>query len=188
MGGHTPSVSYSTSKGVIATSRHMRRYRGLTQYDYPVANHWPEFAQNGKSGITLRHALSHGAGLYAARTILTAAEQLLDWEAAVAALAAAPAAHAPGRHHAYHAITYGHLIGELVRRVSGKPVPQFIREEIAEPLGLKDFIHRRARRRDSPRCAQHGGGRFPARGAGESPAHSKAPSRPSRAHEVLGAS
>ena len=136
----TPSVSYSTSKGVIATALHMCKDRGLLRYDEPVAKYWPEFAQNGKGDITIRQALTHTAGLYAARTILAHASDLLDWDTVIRALEAAPAAHGPGRHHAYHAITYGHLIGEIVHRVSGKPVPRFIREEIAEPLGLRQFF------------------------------------------------
>ncbi|MET0342599.1 MAG: serine hydrolase domain-containing protein [Polyangiales bacterium] len=168
----TPSVSYSTSKGVIATALHMCRDRGLIRYDDPVAKYWPEFAQNGKGGITVRQALSHGAGLYAARTILAQADQLLDWDATVEALAAAPAAHAPGRHHAYHAITYGHLIGELVRRVSGKPVPRFVREEIAEPLGLRAFFL--GAPDDAIAQAARNMVIAPGRTTGESPAHSKA--------------
>jgi CubicO group peptidase (beta-lactamase class C family) len=137
---HTPSVSYSTGKPIVATALHILKDRGLIRYDERVAKYWPEFAQNGKGAITVRQALSHAAGLYSVRTIVDHADVLLDWEATVHALERAQAAHAPGRFHAYHAVTYGHLIGELVRRVSGKPVPQFIQEEIAEPLGLPDFF------------------------------------------------
>jgi CubicO group peptidase (beta-lactamase class C family) len=135
----TPALSYSTGKGVVATALHILRDRGLVQYDAPVARYWPEFAQNGKGAITVRQALSHAAGLYATRTIVEDASVLLDWDATVKALERAPAAHAPGRYHAYHAVTYGHLIGEIVHRVSGKPVGQFVRDEIAAPLGLRDF-------------------------------------------------
>lgn len=135
----TPAISYSTGKPVVATALHILHDRGLVQYDVPVARYWPEFAQNGKGGITVRQALTHSAGLHSVRTIVEHADMLLDWDATVNALARAPAAHAPGRYHAYHALTYGHLIGEIVRRVSGKPVGQFVREEIAEPLGLRDF-------------------------------------------------
>jgi len=137
---HTPSVSYSTGKPAVALALHILKDRGLIRYDERVAKYWPEFAQNGKGEITVRQALSHAAGLYSVRTIVEHADVLLDWDATVHALERAPAAHAPGRFHAYHAVTYGHLIGELVRRVSGKPVPQFIQEEIAEPLGLVDFF------------------------------------------------
>ncbi|MET0284268.1 MAG: serine hydrolase domain-containing protein [Polyangiales bacterium] len=135
----TPAVSFSTGKPVVATALHILHDRGLVQYDKPVASYWPEFAQNGKGQITVRQALTHAAGLHSVRTIVEHADTLLDWDATVKALERAPAAHAPGRYHAYHALTYGHLIGEIVRRVSGKSVGQFVREEIAEPLGLKDF-------------------------------------------------
>jgi CubicO group peptidase (beta-lactamase class C family) len=135
----TPALSYSTGKAVVATALHILRDRGLVQYDAPVARYWPEFAQNGKGAITVRQALSHAAGLYATRTIVEDVSVLLDWDATIKALERAPAAHGPGRYHAYHAMTYGHLIGEIVQRVSGKSVGQFVRDEIAEPLGLRDF-------------------------------------------------
>jgi CubicO group peptidase (beta-lactamase class C family) len=137
---HTPAVSYSTGKPVVATCLHILRDRKLLQYDSPVAKYWPEFAQNGKGAITVRQALTHAAGLYEVRSIVEHADVLLDWDATVRALERAPAAHAPGRYHGYHALTYGHLIGEIVRRVSGRSVPQFIQEELAGPLGLRDFF------------------------------------------------
>lgn len=136
----TPSVSFSTTKGVASTALHMLVDRGQVHYDDPVAKYWPEFAQSGKERITLRHVLTHSAGLYDARRILAHAEDLLDWDKSCAALAQAKAAHAPGRHHAYHALTYGHLVGEVVRRVSGRPFSEFVASEIAGPLGLKDFF------------------------------------------------
>jgi CubicO group peptidase (beta-lactamase class C family) len=136
----TPSVSFSTTKGVASTALHILADRGLIRYDERVAHYWPEFAQNGKESITVRHVLNHSAGMYDARQTLENAESLFDWEKATAELARAPAAHAPGRYHAYHAMTYGHLVGELVRRVSGKSFADFIRDEIAVPLGLRDFF------------------------------------------------
>ena len=136
----TSSVSYSTSKGVTAAALHICKDRGLIRYDDPVAKYWPEFAQNGKGSITIRQALSHAAGLYDARTLVERAETLLDWDAMVRALALAPASHAPGRYHAYHALTYGYLVGEIVRRVAEKPFARFVREDIAQPLGLQDFF------------------------------------------------
>ena len=137
---HTPSVSYSCGKAVVATALHILRDRGLVQYDVPVAKYWPEFAQNGKANITVRQALTHSAGLYEVRNIVEHADVLLDWDATIHALERAPAAHAPGRYHGYHAVTYGHLLGEIIRRVSGKDVSSFIQTEIAEPLGLPDFF------------------------------------------------
>jgi CubicO group peptidase (beta-lactamase class C family) len=135
---HTPSVSFSTTKGVAATALHMLVDRNLVHYDEPVARYWPEFAQNGKQAITVRQVLNHSAGLYDVRGIASF-QELLDWDKAVAALARAPAAHEPGQHHGYHVMTHGHLVGELVRRASGKDFSRFVREEIAEPLGLSEF-------------------------------------------------
>jgi CubicO group peptidase (beta-lactamase class C family) len=134
----TTSVSFSTTKGVASTALHMLVDRGLVHYDEPVARYWPEFAQNGKAEISVRQLLSHSAGLYDVRNTL-GFEELMDWQRAVERLAGAPALHAPGRHHGYHAMTYGHLVGEVVQRVSGKPFSRFVREDIAEPLGLADF-------------------------------------------------
>lgn len=136
----TPSVSFSTTKGVASTALHILVDRGLVRYDERVAHYWPEFAQNGKDAITVRQVLNHSAGLYDARNTLEHAETLLDWDKTVSELARAAAAHAPGRYHAYHAMTYGHLVGEIVRRVSGKSLSDFVRAELAVPLGLHDFF------------------------------------------------
>jgi CubicO group peptidase (beta-lactamase class C family) len=137
---NTPAVSFSTTKGVTATALHVCRDRGLVDYDAPVSRYWPEFAQNGKAQITVRQVLTHASGLHDVRSIVEHAEVLLDWQATIDALAAAPAGHSPGRFNAYHALTYGHLVGEIVQRVSGIAFPRFIQENIAAPLGLKDFF------------------------------------------------
>lgn len=136
----TPSVSFSTTKGVASTALHMLADRGLVHYDSPVARYWPEFAQQGKQGITVRQVLNHSAGLYDVRSLIEHAEVLFDWDKTAEALARAPAAHEPGRYHGYHAITYGHLVGEIVRRVSGVSFGAFVSRELAEPLGLRDFF------------------------------------------------
>jgi CubicO group peptidase (beta-lactamase class C family) len=137
---HTPSVSFSTTKGVASTALHILADRDLVRYDEPVSRYWPEFAQQGKGAITVRQLLNHSAGLCDVRNVVEHADILLDWDKTIEALAQAKAAHAPGRFHAYHAITYGHLVGEIVRRVSKKPFSQFVDDEIAQPLGLKDFF------------------------------------------------
>jgi len=136
---HTASVSFSTAKGVAATALHIVKDRGLLHYDDAVARYWPEFAQKGKGSITIRHVLNHSAGLYDAFNVIERVDDLLDWDKTVAALAAAPPAHEPGRHHAYHALTFGHLVGEIVRRVTKQPFSQFIEEAIARPLELEEF-------------------------------------------------
>jgi len=137
---HTPSVSFSTTKGIASTALHILADRGLVRYDEPVATYWPEFAQAGKGAITVRQVLNHSAGMCDVRNVVEHVDILLDWDKTIDALAKAKAAHEPGRFHAYHAITYGHLVGEIVHRVSKKPLGNFVADEIAAPLGLKDFF------------------------------------------------
>jgi CubicO group peptidase (beta-lactamase class C family) len=132
----TLALSYSTSKGVVSTLMHMLVDRGLIDYDDPVSHYWPDFAQAGKEDITLRQLMCHEAGLYHIRTMVDHAHRMLDWEYMVEALADAIPIHKPGRAHGYHGFTYGWLIGELIQRVSGKPLAELIESEIAQPLGL----------------------------------------------------
>src|SRR5690606_14268738 len=136
----TPSLSFSTTKGVASIALHQCADRGLIDYDAPVARYWPEFAQASKGDIRVRHVLCHEAGVYDVRELLSDAHDMLDWERVVSALAAAAPAHAAGRYNAYHALTYGYLVGELVRRASGVHLRDFVRSELAEPLGL-DHLH-----------------------------------------------
>jgi CubicO group peptidase (beta-lactamase class C family) len=132
----TLAMCFSTTKGVAATAVHVIADRGEIDYDEPVATYWPEFAQNGKDGVTVRHVLSHSAGLHRLRSIIDNAERMLDWDHMAEALAAAPLAYEPGTSAGYHALTYGWLTGEIVRRVSGRPIDQFVQDEIAGPLDL----------------------------------------------------
>jgi CubicO group peptidase (beta-lactamase class C family) len=133
----TMAMSFSTTKGVTATALHVLADGGLVDYDAPVARYWPEFAANGKGAITVRHALSHRAGLYGLRRIIEHGEDMLDWERMVRALEQATPAHEPGAYPAYHGLTFGWLVGEIVRRVSGLSFSEFVRRELAEPLGLE---------------------------------------------------
>lgn len=132
----TTCVAYSTTKGVVATALHMLVDRGLIDYDAPVAHYWPEFAQSGKAAVTVRQVLCHRAGLFDMRSLISDARQMLDWEYMVSALAMAAPKPPPGHSTTYHALTWGYLVGELIRRVSGRHVPEFVRTEIAEPLAL----------------------------------------------------
>ena len=134
------SPSFSTTKGVASTLLHIMVDRGLLDYDDRVAEHWPEFAQGGKDEITVRQLLSHQAGLYAIRKYIDSAGRMVDWDHMVDVLARATPEHAPGERHGYHAWTFGWLVGELVRRSSGKPIGEFLASEIAKPLGL-DGLH-----------------------------------------------
>jgi len=132
----TLAMCFSTTKGVISTALHLLADRGQICYDAPVAAYWPQFAQHGKERVTVRHVLTHSAGLHQMRTLVDHAERMLDWEYMVAALERAEPAYEPGTRHGYHALTYGWLAGELIRRVSGRPVARFVADELARPLGL----------------------------------------------------
>jgi CubicO group peptidase (beta-lactamase class C family) len=132
----TVAMCFSTTKGVTSAAVHLLADQGQISYDAPVATYWPGFAQRGKERITVRHVLTHSAGLHRMRTLIDHASRMLDWEYMVAALEQAEPAYEPGSRHGYHALTYGWLAGELVRRVSGRPIAKFVEEELARPLGL----------------------------------------------------
>ncbi|MCX4976991.1 beta-lactamase family protein [Streptomyces sp. NBC_00554] len=128
---------WSTSKGPTALCAHILADRGLLDFDAPVAAYWPEFAAAGKESVLVRHLLSHRAGLSGLREPHTLA-QLLDWELTVERLAAQEPWWEPGSRSGYHAITFGHLVGEVVRRVSGLLPGAFLEREVTGPLGI-DF-------------------------------------------------
>lgn len=132
----TIAMCYSTTKGVVSLALHLQVEAGLIDYDQPVAEYWPEFAQNRKSSVTVRHLLSHSAGLHRLRTVIDDATEMLDWDHMVDALARQAPAYKPGTKTGYHAITYGWLVGELVRRVTGRDLADVVRDDIAAPLGL----------------------------------------------------
>lgn len=135
----TLTLVYSTTKGATAICAHMLAERGLVDLDSPVARYWPEFAQAGKEAVTVRHLLSHRAGLPAVDTHLSP-EQALAWGPAVEALAAQKPLWEPGTSHGYHALTYGWLVGEVIRRITGRSPGRFLAEEISGPLGLDLWI------------------------------------------------
>lgn len=135
----TLSVVWSSTKGAVALAAHMLVDRGQLDLYAPVARYWPEFAAQGKDCITVDMLLSHQAGLAALREPIPA-NGFCDWQAVVETLAAQKPLWEPGTRHGYHALTFGHLIGELVRRVSGRLPGQFLREEVMQPLGLDFYI------------------------------------------------
>jgi CubicO group peptidase (beta-lactamase class C family) len=124
---------YSTTKGISAIAAHRLVDEGLLDLDAPVARYWPEFAQNGKERLPVRFLLSHQAGLPAIAKPL-APETLYDWDEMTRLLAEQKPWWEPGTAHGYHAITFGWLVGELVRRIRGKRIGDVVREEIARPL------------------------------------------------------
>ncbi len=133
----TIGVVWSCTKGAVALCAGVLLARGLLDLDAPVARYWPEFAQAGKEAITLRMVLSHQAGLPALRQPVSPGS-LYDWDRFVALLAGETPFWEPGTRQGYQAFTFGHLVGEVVRRVSGKPLAAFFRDEVTGPLGL-DF-------------------------------------------------
>ncbi|WP_333737885.1 serine hydrolase domain-containing protein [Streptomyces sp. IBSBF 2806] len=128
---------WSTSKGPTALCAHILADRGLLDFDAPVAAYWPEFAAAGKERVLVRHLLSHRAGLAGLREPHSL-EQLYDWELTTARLAATEPWWEPGTRSGYHALTFGFLVGEVVRRVSGLRPGAFLEREVTGPLGV-DF-------------------------------------------------
>jgi CubicO group peptidase (beta-lactamase class C family) len=124
---------WSSTKGVVALAVQMLVDRGQLDLDAPVATYWPEFAAGGKAEIPVRYLLSHRAGLSGARIPL-AVEDLPDWDKVIAALEASEPWWTPGTASGYHALTFGYLVGEVIRRVSGRSVGRFVADEIAGPL------------------------------------------------------
>ncbi len=130
---------YSASKGIAALCAHRLVDQGKLDLDAPIARYWPEFAQAGKSELPVHLVLSHRAGLPAIKQPLPS-EALYDWDLMTTALAAQAPWWPPGSKHGYHALTFGYLVGELVRRITGKSLGTYLREEFAVPLGLDCFI------------------------------------------------
>lgn len=128
---------WSTTKTMTALCALMLADRGRIDFSAPVATYWPEFAQNGKEGVTVAHLMSHTAGLPTWREPVTR-QDLYDWSKVTRMLAEQAPRWEPGTQAGYHAITQGYLVGEVVRRVDGRSLGTFFREEIAEPLGA-DF-------------------------------------------------
>ncbi len=133
---NTIAVAYSTTKGLTATCMHLLVDRGLAAYDGPVAKYWPEFAANGKSGITIYHLLTHQAGMAPLPPGMSTVDELCDWERMIHGLEAMAPAWAPGTATGYHALTFGFLVGEVVRRIDGRSLGRFFQEEVASPLGI----------------------------------------------------
>jgi CubicO group peptidase (beta-lactamase class C family) len=142
---------FSSTKNVTAMAALMLIDRGLLDPFAPVAKYWPEFAANGKECIEVRHILSHTSGLSGWEMPFTL-DDIYDWEKSTTQLAAQAPWWEPGTASGYHAVTIGHLIGELVRRITGKTLKQFVREEITEPLGADFQIG--ARPEDDARIAE----------------------------------
>jgi len=179
----TTALSFSTTKGVTSTALHVLADRGLVDYDAPVAEYWPEFAASGKEDVSVRHVLCHEAGMYRLQGRIDHARRMLDWDHVCEALAAGEASHRPGARNAYHGLTYGWLVGEIVRRVSGMEFGDFVRKELAEPLGV-DGLQIGVPREEKERVAELLGGRLRDR-AGRLPRESRVLQWSGRAASLL---
>ncbi len=135
----TMILVFSTTKGMTAMCANQLVQEGRLDVHAPVVEYWPEFAAGGKERITVEQLLSHQAGLAWTEPAMPL-EDALEWENVVRALEQEPPHWEPGSAHGYHATTYGWLVGEVIRRVSGKSVGTYLREHVAGPLGADFYI------------------------------------------------
>ncbi|MYD16184.1 MAG: beta-lactamase family protein [Chloroflexi bacterium] len=130
---------YSSTKGVAAVAAAMLVDRGELDLERPVVDYWPEFGQAGKSEIPVRQLLTHEAGLAGLDAELPDGAAL-DWDLMVGAFERQAPMWTPGEEMGYHAISYGWLVGEVIRRIDGRTCGEFVRDEIAQPLGIDFYI------------------------------------------------
>jgi CubicO group peptidase (beta-lactamase class C family) len=136
----TPFYNFSIGKGATSTVANVLAERGLFAYDTPVAALWPEFGAHGKQGVTVRQVLNHTAGVPGI-PLDTTVEDLCDWDRMCAAIADAELWWEPGTKLGYHAYTFGYIVGEIVRRTTGKPISAVLVEEVAGPLGVAEELY-----------------------------------------------
>jgi CubicO group peptidase (beta-lactamase class C family) len=138
-GEQTLQLVFSSTKGATAVCANLLAQRGQLDVMAPVASYWPEFAQAGKADMPVLYLLTHQAGLPAVDGALSP-EAVQAWDPVVEALAAQAPFWEPGKAHGYHALTYGWLVGEVVRRITGRSLGTYFAEEVAGPLGLDFWI------------------------------------------------
>ena len=136
---NTLASVFSGTKGLTSTCVHLLADRGEIDLDSPVARYWPEFGQAGKEDITVAMVLGHRSGVIAPRTRMHWSE-VTDWDRVCDALAAAEPWWKPGTAQGYHMVAFGFILGEMVRRVTGRTLGQYLRSEIAEPMGIDVHI------------------------------------------------
>lgn len=132
----TMSVCYSTGKGILATLAHILVSEGLVEYDRKIAEFWPEFAQNGKENMTLRHILSHQSGLYDIRNMIENASEMADWQHMLQVMQSATPRFAIGSDIAYQALTFGWLVGGVLEKATGRHLTDLFKQYLVEPLQL----------------------------------------------------
>lgn len=135
----TATVMFSATKGMLSILVGQLVEDGLIDLDNPVAEYWPEFAQKGKEAITVRQVMSHQAGLPFVRQDISR-DEAINWDFMSEALAAEAPVTPPGDKYGYHALTFGWLVGEIIRRVSGERVGEFFRNKITTPLHADAWI------------------------------------------------
>jgi CubicO group peptidase (beta-lactamase class C family) len=152
--GDTLFHVFSAGKGVTATAVHVLAERGVLAYDDLISQYWPEFAANGKERVTVRHALTHSAGIPKLPEA-TSLRDLCNWDQMCETVAALSPIWEPGTKSGYHGLTFGYLLGEVVRRASGRGIDQIVRHEIAEPLGVEGSLALGITEAMRPRMAVH---------------------------------
>jgi len=148
---NTLASIFSGSKGLTSTCLHLLADRGEIDLNAPVAHYWPEFAQAGKGDITVAMVLGHRSGVIAPRTRMHWSE-VTDWDRVCEALAASEPWWEPGTAQGYHMVAFGFVLGEVVRRVTGRTLGQYLRTEIAEPMGID--VHIGLPASEHHRCAE----------------------------------
>jgi CubicO group peptidase (beta-lactamase class C family) len=130
-------VLFSATKPLSAVCLHILLERGRLDLDDPVARYWPDFARNGKAAVTIRHVLTHSGG-FPQNPPQLLPRKWADWNAVVQAMEDIDLIWEPGKETGYHPLNFGWVVGELVRRIDGRPISQFLREEVTSPLGMQD--------------------------------------------------
>ncbi len=148
---NTLASVFSGTKGLTSTCIHLLADRGELDLGAPVAQYWPEFAQAGKQDITVAMVLGHRSGLIAPRARMHWSE-VTEWNRVCDALAAAEPWWEPGTAQGYHMVAWGFVLGEVVRRVTGRTIGQYLRTEIAEPMGID--VHIGLPAAEHHRCAE----------------------------------
>jgi CubicO group peptidase (beta-lactamase class C family) len=149
--GDTLASIFSGSKGLTSTCIHLLADRGEIDLHSPVAEYWPEFGQGGKQDITVAMVMAHRSGVIGPRTRLLP-EETLDWDAVCDNIAKAEPWWEPGTAQGYHVVTFGFILGEITRRVTGRTLGQYLRTEIAEPFGID--VHIGLPAAEHHRCAE----------------------------------
>jgi CubicO group peptidase (beta-lactamase class C family) len=143
----TPAVVFSCTKGLLAICGYLLVQQGRLDLDAPVTRYWPEFGRAGKDGIPVRWLFTHRAGLPALDRSFSR-DVVIAWDPVIEAIETQPPLWEPGTAHSYHALTYGWLVGELIRRVTGVLPGEFFRTALGDPLGLRTWIGLPASERD----------------------------------------